>query len=90
MHELRCIRASVNATQQHMADEMGLSLRAYRSLEGGLRLDDDLLGQATFAALRMAVETDGNPGWWNAELLETFEKILRLFGLASHQHGTLH
>jgi hypothetical protein len=78
MSELKALRLSVSATQKQMADEMCLPLNDYRRLEDRGRLEASTLRAGAFAALRIAVERDGNPGWQNAELFRTFEDLLGL------------
>jgi hypothetical protein len=83
MSELKALRLSVSATQKQMADQMCLPLNDYRRLEGRGRLDGSTLRAGAFAALRIAVERDGNPGWPNAQLFKTFEDLLGLLERAS-------
>ena len=89
MYELKALRLSIQATQKEMADQMGVSLRQYQNIEGRLdRLDEDRLRSATFAALRIAVERDGNLP--NTELFEVFEDLLQRFGAISYGSRSVH
>ena len=89
MYELKALRLSVQATQSEMAHQMGVSLRQYQNIESRLeRLDEDRLRSATFAALRIAVERDGELP--NTELFEVFEELLQRFGAMSCRSRSVH
>jgi transcriptional regulator with XRE-family HTH domain len=78
--ELRALRLSVGATQRQMADQIGLTLRAYRALENReALLDDHQLRSATFAALRIAVGHDSDARRANTDLFRAFDQLFKLF-----------
>jgi hypothetical protein len=83
------LRLSVQATQKEMAHQMGVSLRQYQNIESRLeRLDEDRLRSATFAALRIAVDQDGELP--NPELFAVFEELLQRFGAISWRSRSVH
>jgi transcriptional regulator with XRE-family HTH domain len=89
MLELKALRLSVGASQKEMANEMRVSLREYRELEqSGSQLDHDRLRSATFAALRIAVDREGE--WPQTELFQAFEELLHLFGAVSRPSKSIH
>jgi len=84
--ELRALRLSVRATQRQMADQIGLSLSAYRAMENReALLDEQQLRSATFAALRIAVARDCDATRPNTALFRAFD---RLFSLFAQVHGS--
>jgi transcriptional regulator with XRE-family HTH domain len=83
------LRTRVSATQKQMANEMGVSLSEYQSLESRSgRLDYYRLRSATFAALRIAVDRDGVLP--HTELFEAVEELLTQFGAASNRSRAVH
>ena len=78
--ELRALRLSVRATQRQMADQIGLSLSAYRALENrDALLDEQQLRSATFAALRIAVDRECGATRPNTDLFRAFDHLFNLF-----------
>jgi hypothetical protein len=82
MFELKALRLSVRATQKQMAYQMAMPLGDYRNLERGRRLDPDELRSATFAALRIAINRDGNSGLRPVELFRAFKELFEIFEVA--------
>jgi DNA-binding XRE family transcriptional regulator len=88
--ELRALRLSVRATQREMADQIGLSLSAYRAMENqDVQLDDQQLRSATFAALRIAVDRECKATRPNTDLFKAFDHLFNLFAQV-HRSQVLH
>ena len=90
MSELKALRLSVNATQKQMADEMAMSLNDYRLLERSPKVEPARFREATFAALRIAVNRDGAKGLPSTELFEAFDELLHQLDRASQRSRMMH